>query len=445
MSITNLLNKYSKIIILGRGASLRNFKKKKNAIVISINFSKFNNFTTNILYKNNCLYNLKSNSKLNLNNYFNYKNGSVSFSLLNILLYINSLKKNKRIYLYGFDFRKYSEDDDIFKEKRISFDKDSLQEIIDINTQKSIYKIINNKFKYLKIKKIGPDFDSDFEKFSSVDRKSLEIISEFTTNHQGDTDRLVKLLDYSIQSKCTTVKFQKRDVENFYSKKELSKKYLTPFSKNFYDYRKKLELTNDQIDIIKYYKKKYDLKVIFSALDIKSYEELKREGFEYFKIPSTISYHKKFIKYVASHNAALTYVSTGMTNQNYVDFILDLFKKKKIVLMHTVSAYPTKFENINFNILKNYVELSKHNKNIIPGYSSHDVGTLGSMLAVGMGAKVVEKHVKIGVTDWMHFDDTAIDVKFELSSFITDLQKTYLSLGENKKKVYKFEHHKYRV
>ena len=226
-----------------------------------MNFFKTENITTDILFKRNKLYNLKNSTNINLKNYSNYRNGSVYFGLLNILSYINSLKKNKKIHLYGFDFRKYSEDDDIFKKKRIKNDRDSLQEIIDINTQKSVYSVIKKQFKYLKIKKIGPDFESDFKKVYQNQKNPLEIISEFTTNHQGDTERLIKLLDYSIQSKCKTIKFQRRDVENFYSKKQLSRKYLTPISKDFFEYRKKLELTDDQIDIIKYYKKKYNLKV----------------------------------------------------------------------------------------------------------------------------------------------------------------------------------------
>ena len=40
-------------------------------------------------------------------------------------------------------------------------------------------------------------------------------------------------------------------------------------------YRKHIELTSEQINLIKYYKKKEDLKIIFSALDVKSYIDLK--------------------------------------------------------------------------------------------------------------------------------------------------------------------------
>ena len=49
------------------------------------------------------------------------------------------------------------------------------------------------------------------------------------------------------------------------------------------------------------------------------------------------------------------------------------------------------------------------------------------MLAIAAGATVIEKHIKIGHTPWMHFDDTAIDAELELPSFIDDLHKIYLS------------------
>lgn len=440
----NLITKKT-IVILGRGPSVRFYKKKLNShFVIGINLEKYDNIIIDGVYKNNCINLSNSKKKIYCSKKYAYRIGSVKFSLFNLLSYLNDNFFNKKILLYGFDFRKNSDDEDILKEKRILSDEENIQENIDINTQQYAFNNFRDKFYNLKIFKFGYDFHSDFDQKIKLDNK-LEIISELTTNHQGNTERLVNLLDSVIAAGCKVVKFQKRDVESFYNKKVLEKKYITPISKNFYEYRKNLELNSEQLDIIKYYKKKKDLKIIFSALDIKSYLELKKNSFRYFKIPSTISNHKKFINYIAKDNKHLTYISTGMTNQKYLNFILNLFKKKKIVLMHAVSSYPTKFENINLNVLKSYSELSKKNKNIIPGYSSHDIGELGSMFAVTCGARVIEKHVKIGITNWMHFDDTAIDAKNELQLFINSLNKTYLSLGDSKKKIYDFEHHKYLV
>ena len=44
------------------------------------------------------------------------------------------------------------------------------------------------------------------------------------------------------------------------------------------------------------------------------------------------------------------------------------------------------------------------------------------MLAIAAVAKVIELHVKIGHSDWMHFYDTAIDARVELPIFIDKLR-----------------------
>ena len=431
----------NKISIIGRGPSSR-FYLNRNELTIGVNIKEINNININYILRKNKLINLKDNTFVNLNNFFGYKIGSVPFSLLNLLELLNSFKKYMNVKMYGFDFKKFSNDDDIYKEKRINKDIDGIQENIDINTQLFAFNTYKNKYHYLDINRFGFDFYSNFKK--QVKPKSLEVISEFTTNHQGDTERLDMLIKSCINAKCKTIKFQRRDVENFYDKETLKKKYITPISKNFYEYRKNLEFNEEQLDLIAYYKKSYDLKVIFSALDVKSYLELKKKKFKYFKIPSTISEHKKFINFLANERNQLTYISTGMTDQKYVNYILNKFKNQKVVLMHAVSAYPTKFENINLNIITKYKELSEKNNKIRVGYSSHDVGYLGSMLAIAAGATVIEKHIKLGHTHWMHFDDTAIDAKLELPLFIENLNKTFVSMGNKKKKVYNFEHHKYR-
>ena len=178
--------------------------------------------------------------------------------------------------MYGFGFKKYSTDDDIYKEKRINKDIDGIQENIDINTQLFAFNTYKNRYHYLNVNRFGFDFYSSFEK--QVKPESLEIISEFTTNHQGDTEKLDILIKSCINAKCKSIKFQRRNVDSFYDKETLKKKYITPISKNFYEYRKNLEFNEEQLDLIAYYKKRYDLKVIFSALDVKSYLELKKKN-----------------------------------------------------------------------------------------------------------------------------------------------------------------------
>ncbi len=433
VSQKNKILNSKKIYLLGRGPTAKylNYKTDKN-VYISINLKKKNYINID---KEKIL---SSKNKI--------KVGSVFFGLYAILTEINNLlhkyKVYKKVYLYGFDFIKYTEDEDIAKK---IFTESNLQQAIDINSQQIGYEIIENNFSNLDILKCGFDIASDINPKTNKsyyrNKTKLEIVAELTTNHQGNTDRLENLILGCINAGCKIIKFQKRHVETFYPKHFLNRKYTSPFGKSFYDYRKHIELTTEQIDLIKYYEKKKDLKIIFSALDVKSYIDLKKHNFKYFKIPSTISSHKKYINFISKENLQEIIVSTGMTNNHYVNFILNKFKKvNKLYLLHAISTYPCSFADINLNIVKKFSSIKR---NVVPGYSSHDPGYYGSMLAIGAGAIMIEKHVKTGITDWVHYDDAAIDVKYEFPKFIKTLERSYQALGSKTKVIYPHEHHKY--
>lgn len=437
------ISKNKSLFIIGRGPSSRFYKYHKNHVSIGFNLKGINKIKFTKFYKKNTY--LKN----------NFKVGSINFELEDLLNYINSKIKTKiNVFLFGFDFRKISSDDDIEKKK---INKSNLQQIIDVNSQQIAFNYIKNSFKQLTVFKLGFSFNDDInpKKFNLLKynkknenddfkKNDLKIVAEITTNHKGDTSILEKLILGCIKAKVRNIKFQRRDFLNFYSKKKLNSKYKTPISNTFAEYRKKLELNSEQIDLIKFYAKEYDINIIFSVLDFSSYYSLKQMGFNKFKIPSTISTHTKFIKEMSKQKLDEIIISTGMSNEKYIKFILKSFKKfKKLYLLHAISSYPTFFTDMNLRIIHKYKKLSLKYKNIIPGYSSHDIGNLGSMLAIASGARMIEKHVKFGVTEWMHFDDTAIDVNLELPFFVNDLIKVEKSMGLEQKKVYEFEHHKY--
>ncbi|MCH5022021.1 N-acetylneuraminate synthase, partial [Pectobacterium atrosepticum] len=56
-----------------------------------------------------------------------------------------------------------------------------------------------------------------------------------------------------------------------------------------------------------------------------------------------------------------------------------------------------------------------------------------------------EKHVKLGNTEWAHFDAVAIDLTTSaFKEFVDQIRETEVILGSDNKKVNKSEHHKYR-
>ena len=438
--IFNKIKKNGSIHILGRGPSLKFFQSSKSKITLGINVQKVNNRNVDIFY----------NKKKLLPTKLRVKVGSVYFVLFEILYYLNKKLSNKKIkvFLYGFDFKKTNLDDD-YQKKIIK--KKKLQQEIDVKSQLIAYKKIKKSFTNLKIYRVGFDIESDHnphqKKINNLKSKQLEpieIVAELTTNHRGDTKTLKKLIEGCVKADIKAIKFQKRDIEKIYSLKKLNSEHITPISKTFREYREKLELTDHQINIIKKYQKKYNLKIIFSILDIKSYIYLKKKGFKYFKIPSTVSMHNQLLSYLSKEQLSEIIISTGMTNENYIRKIVKLYSKvKKLYLLHAISSYPTFYKTMNLNIIKKYANLSKTYKNILPGYSSHDSGNIGSMLAIAAGAKMIEKHVKLGDNTWMHYDDVALDVNEELPEFVNYLKKTVGIMGGEKKIIYSDEFHKY--
>ena len=87
-------------------------------------------------------------------------------------------------------------------------------------------------------------------------------------------------------------------------------------------------------------------------------------------------------------------ISTGMAGKKELDIALEIILKShgNISILHCVSEYPTRPENVNLNsisyLLKNYGTFTI-------GYSDHTIGISAAVAAVAMGANIIEKHITL--------------------------------------------------
>ena len=83
--------------------------------------------------------------------------------------------------------------------------------------------------------------------------------AEIGINHNGDLKIAKKLIDVAIEAGCDAVKFQKRTVENVYSKEVLDTPRESPWGKTTREQKLGLEFGKDEYDAIDQYcgKKKY--------------------------------------------------------------------------------------------------------------------------------------------------------------------------------------------
>lgn len=316
------------------------------------------------------------------------------------------------------------------------------------DSELEIHHVGDKPFSTVSARELNVGLSSQDASQSSAANRSNQVLvtAEITTNHFGDRSRLEKLIREAKSAGADYVKFQARDVDSFYTREQLDAPYVSPFGGTFRQYRHALELSDSDFEFIGNLCDELDIGWFLSVLDLASYERVRGLGREILKLPSTISEHLDYLSFVASDFKGEVVISTGMTDEKYESWILDKFKDSpRLYLLHANSAYPTPQQDCNIAVVRRYSQLSNEYPHLVPGWSSHDPGWFGSALAVAAGAKMIEKHVKLGNTEWAHFDSVALDLETgEFTEFVEKIRLAETITGDSQKRVTPSEHHKYK-
>lgn len=387
----------------------------------------------------------------------------------------NKLNRKLDVYLLGFDFEiskqnsiaDFSGHDDDFKNIFLRTQRNHFEYLkrnIELNDSNIfLYHVGSQKFSQLSVfdfnykfhnsatkEKNTEEFDNltgYYELISRVKNGYVLVVAELTNNHVGDAARLRSMIQLAKSAGADMIKVQKRDVEVFYTNEELESPYLSPFGKTLGDYRKGVELDDVLMDVLCDECKKQKIVWFASVLDYPSLQYMIRYNPPIIKLPSTISNHKNYLKKVAVEFQRDLVISTGLTDKSYEAFVLDNFNdSRNVFLLQTVSSYPAPPESCQIAVVRHYDYLrnSKY-PNLLPGYSSHDVGSMACVMAVAAGAVMIEKHVKLGDLEWVHFDGVAVDLQTDaFAKFISDIRKAQVICGSGEKKIQSVEFHKYK-
>lgn len=347
--------------------------------------------------------------------------------------YSSFIIKSQKLYFQELISKKVFDNINIFHIGNQSFSKQ-----FPITTEQKVNKSSSsNNFEYSsELKAIYEDL---------IKSEKVILTAELTTNHFGNLEDLKEMVVLSKEAGADMVKVQKRNIETFYTKEELESKYISPFGRTFRDYREQLELDGEGFLFLDNICRELNIPWYSSVLDIDSFKFLEKFKCPIIKVPSTISNKVDFLEYLSMHYKGDIVISTGMTDDQYEAYLLKNFSKcNRLYLLQCNSAYPTPPEECNIAVISRYRELSKKQKNLIPGYSSHDIGSLASCMAISAGAKMIEKHVKLRPNDWAHFDSVALELIGEnFKNFANDIRIAEKIFGSSIKKINANEHHKY--
>ena len=128
---------------------------------------------------------------------------------------------------------------------------------------------------------------------------NIFLIAEIGINHNGDLKIAKKLIDNAVECGFDAVKFQKRTIDEVYSKEDLEKLRESPWGKTQREQKEGLEFTKDEYDEINKYCKSKKIIWFASAWDLKSLEFLDRYNLKYHKIASAMIVDKVFLNEVA--------------------------------------------------------------------------------------------------------------------------------------------------
>ena len=258
------------------------------------------------------------------------------------------------------------------------------------------------------------------------------VIAEIGINHNGDIDLAKELIDMAHTSGCDAVKFQKRNVEEVYSKEELDKPRESPWGTTTREQKHGIEFNIVQYKELEEYADEKGLDFIVSCWDLDSLQEVEDNlNVKYHKVASALATDRDFLE-ALHYTGKPIILSTGMCTDEQVDAALKILKHTEYVLACT-STYPTKEEEVNLNYINTLKEKYPY---LSVGFSNHYNGLAACIGATALGAECLEFHITKDRT--MYGSDQVASIE-SVNELMISVRKIEKMLGDGKKVVYDSE------
>ena len=235
-----------------------------------------------------------------------------------------------------------------------------------------------------------------FRVFDKIKNGEVYIIAEMSANHGGNIENALEIVRQAAKAGADCLKIQTYtadsitincDSDDFmihgglwdgYKLYDLYSDAGTPYE---WQARIKEECDNCGIDFLS------------TPFDNAAVDFLEGIGCEAYKIASFELVDIPLIEYAASKGKPMI-ISCGMSTVDEIQDAVDACKKvgnDKIILLKCCSEYPANWKDMHIANIPDMID--RFNVNV--GLSDHSAGMLAAVVAVSMGACVVEKHVKL--------------------------------------------------
>lgn len=255
----------------------------------------------------------------------------------------------------------------------------------------------------------------------------VKIIAEAGTNHNGDFNTALKLVDVAQDAQADFIKFQIIDPDSLY----------VPFywengervENIVHTRRKKESLSYDEWERVSEYANKKGISFSASVFDAKGVDFLKRIKAPFVKLASSDLNNIQLIEYIAKA-AMPAIISTGMATlkeiKESVDTYLEYGNLGDLSVLHCVSVYPCTLDKTRlFQIDELKRELSCE-----IGFSDHTMNSTAACVALTKDISFIEKHFTID-KNLDGFDHKYASNPSEFREYVKDIRDVESTLAMN--------------
>lgn len=260
------------------------------------------------------------------------------------------------------------------------------------------------------------------------------VIAEIGINHNGDVAIAKQLIDVAHDAGCQAVKFQKRTPEISTPEAQKNIPRDTPWGQMTYlDYKRRIEFGADEYADIAAYCDSLGIDWFASPWDVPSVEFLENQGVIAHKVASASVTDTDLLDALAATGKPII-LSTGMSTMDEIDRAVAVLGTRNLILTHATSTYPLNPAEANLRVM----DTLRERFGVPVGYSGHETGLQISLAAIGMGAKILERHITLDRAMW-GTDHSASLEPGGLSRLVRDVRVIESALGDGVKRVWESE------
>jgi sialic acid synthase SpsE len=273
------------------------------------------------------------------------------------------------------------------------------------------------------------------------------VIAEAGSNHNRDLPTAKRLIEVAAEAGADAVKFQTYTAEGLYSRYTPTMSYLEDSEllqqkESVWELIKRVEIPWEWHDELSAHAASYRIDFLSTPFQEEAVDLLEKLDVPAYKIASYEVNHLPLIEKCAATGKPLL-ISTGMASLGDIERALDTANAAgadQVAVMHCAINYPPEFADLNLHAIGTLASAF----GVPIGWSDHTMGHTADVVAIALGATVIEKHYTLSR------DQDGPDHPFalepdELTAMVTAIREAEAALGSSIKRVTQAEAEMYRL